>query len=172
MATSVTSIKHRRQRVFSSVFPTASSLSTCPTPLATPNLSYVSPVQSFDGLPVQQLSLESVRPTTSADERIAWNRAWHAATSLLSLPAERVGLHRHEKGLMTGGVRDPTPTESSAIEYVLSQSCSMDGSAATAEEQDLLQWHTNEVRRHFLAYTKPELQSVRWGHSLLPPVCA
>jgi anaphase-promoting complex subunit 2 len=81
-----------RKRVFDSVFPPDSFKAIPPTPSATPNLPSTSFGQSFGG---HNTPLSPSRDTQSHSfdtslEQITWDRAWHTATTYLSLPKEPV----------------------------------------------------------------------------------
>lgn len=159
---STPAFKRRRKQVFSSVFPTSSTVCSAPTPLATPVVGFSTPSQSFSGLSPTQSPLERAQPSSVADERIAWNRAWHTATALLSLP--RRPIDTDADWIDPGGpaqiCRDPSPAEARALDHVLSRYSSRHGVSSELNEHDLVEWYSNEVRGDFLAFTKPMLATV------------
>ncbi|KAI9823591.1 MAG: hypothetical protein M1832_002372 [Thelocarpon impressellum] len=162
MTSSATSTKRRRRQVFSSVFPVSTSITTPPTPLATPDPSFVLPGQSFGGPTVGATSFADARPPSSAaEERIRWDRAWHTATSSLSLPKESVSLRQpdvQDADLYSRWFGGCPPGAVNAIACVLSSTAGGDGASGPGDDRDLIEWYTNEVRGHFLMYVRPQLQ--------------
>ncbi|KAI9874176.1 MAG: hypothetical protein M1830_010102 [Pleopsidium flavum] len=147
-----------QRRVFASVFPTSSTTTTVPTPVATPILGFAGEGQSFGG-PQIPISSDSTSPSDSAAEQVRWNRAWHTATTFLKLPEEQItsNLANLEESQLRGHwMKQYGADVLEAVSYLLS-STSQEHSAFTGNQQDgdLVAWYTNEVRRHFLTYVRP-----------------
>src|SRR5579871_6205014 len=69
--------------VFNSLFPPHSELHTSPTPIATPDLGFTGPGQSFGGLTTPFTQYAST--PTVAQLQVQRSRAWSTATRFLSL---------------------------------------------------------------------------------------
>ena len=158
------SIKRRRKQVFSSVFPHSSTTPTIPTPLVTPVPSFTAPGQSFGGPSPARPSFGKSGLPSLADERIAWSRAWHTATSLLSLPRIPVHPGPIDNGYRPILDRSISSVEAEALEHVLSSNTRGQDASLESEGQDLVEWFTNEVRLHYLSCVKPQLVSVSLYH--------
>ncbi|KAH0558722.1 hypothetical protein GP486_004631 [Trichoglossum hirsutum] len=151
-----------RKRIFSSVFPDSSSVYTIPTPVATPVASFITPGQSFGGAQTEsQTSTQS--PTSSfVAEHIRWNRAWHTATGFLSLPDEPITFRTIDQSptlLRATWKRQPQPETLEAIKYLLFNS-KQNSSDGMSSGDDLVDWYTYEVRRHFLTFVRPGIRLV------------
>jgi anaphase-promoting complex subunit 2 len=157
-----------RKRIFSSVFPDAFSY-TIPTPVATPVASFIAPGQSFGAQ--TELATSTQSPTSSfVAEHIRWNRAWHTATSFLSLPGEPITFQTLNLGptiLQATWSKQPLPDAHEAIKYLLFTS-KQSSSDDSPNGDDLVGWYINEVRMHFLAFVRPGIHLVRMLS--LPPV--
>ena len=153
----------RHRHIFSAVFPTSAYTSTQPTPLATPETQFVSVGQSFgggqDGRPSEHYKASS-DPVT---QQIYWDRAWHSATSLLSLPKEHISFHEPSQ---IGGLHERwnkarlSPASSGAIRHVLRPRNDRTPHNEDIYDASLVDWYGNEVRRHFLAFVGPDLCGV------------
>ncbi|OCK84903.1 hypothetical protein K432DRAFT_400755 [Lepidopterella palustris CBS 459.81] len=133
--------------VFASVFPVPSISHTTPTPIATPDLGFTAPGQSFGG------ALSS--NNAGQHREVKRNLAWSTATRFLSLPKAAYG--EHAQFATTGYGRPWKGTDvTEALEYLLAG----DGRSADDKEDGLIDWYTNEVRIHFVSYVHPALRSI------------
>ncbi|KAI9810823.1 MAG: hypothetical protein M1827_006030 [Pycnora praestabilis] len=158
MAVEIPRLSQSRKRVFSSVFPTSSLVLTVPTPVATPNLSFVAPGQSFGGSQGQTNEDASDTVPDYVSEKIKWSRAWHTATTFLSIPNDlfELGSYYSSAANLDGKWRKFASTEDSrAIHYIINSRASHGGGDKDEEEDPLVGWYSNEVRRHYLANVAP-----------------
>ena len=126
-----------RKRLFEAVFP-APTQKSLPTPQATPLIGTGSFVTSFG-----DDSLED-----SAAEGILWERAWHHATTFLSLPSRPITLEevsQSKEVIRSRWLKECSPSTADAVALVLAQRPS-----GIQPEDDLLSWYTQEVRRHYI----------------------
>ncbi|KAF2267648.1 anaphase-promoting complex subunit Apc2 [Lojkania enalia] len=132
-----------RSLVFASVFPVPSLSHTTPTPVATPDLGYTGPGQSFGG--------PLVGHTTTQHRAVKRNLAWSTATRFLSLPKSLPGINTSfeaSRPLKTADVDE-------ALHYLLVG----DGKSEDGQEEGLIDWYTNEARLHFARCVQPALQA-------------
>ncbi|KAK2766254.1 hypothetical protein FQN54_007771 [Arachnomyces sp. PD_36] len=164
-----------RKRIFDSVFAPAPLENISPTPVATPVLgSNTAPGQPFGGFGAGASATEDPVP-----EQVTWDRAWHTATSFLSLPIEGykgideilVGVNLdsaldfapdgedEDHGLLKRWAKDSPPSQEvyDALFYVVSPSSRGQIARAKSNAHDLKEWYMNETRRHFLACFAPVL---------------
>lgn len=140
--------------VFASVFPVPSLSHTTPTPVATPDLGYTVPGQSF-GSPFAS--------NASGQHRaVKRNIAWSTATRFLSLPRSEVG------GNASFGSQ---PSQQSAdvaeaLQYLLVG----EERSEHGEEEGLVEWYTNETRIHFANLVRPALNEL-WNKVLQSMQC-
>jgi anaphase-promoting complex subunit 2 len=130
----------RKKRVFDSVFG-APSISQ-PTPVATPATGFTAPGEAFGVLPGshhghQQDSSDPVR------DQIRWDRSWHEVTHFLNIPNNP----EHSK---------PRPAFRESLKDVLHPETRIPYASHT---EDIIAWHTNQVRLHFLHQTLPVLRT-------------
>lgn len=168
-----------RKRVFDSVFAPAPLENISPTPVATPVLgSNTAPGQSFGGFG----GGGGGATEEPVPEQVTWDRAWHTATSFLSLPIEGykdvdeilgdVNVEdTHDAGqdgdgqehdLLKWWARQSPPSQEvyDALFYVVSPSSRGQMLRAKSKGHDLKEWYMNEARRHFLACFAPVLFKV------------
>lgn len=149
-----------RKRVFDSVFSTTALKDIAPTPVATPALAYTAPGQPFgsvknpgDASRVPVTGNEnSVRFEESTPEVVIWDRAWHVATTFLSLPNrgfEILATADDVTTLLQSHVAVSQET-SDALSYLLSSSSRERSIQHHSQELDLIEWYGYEMRRHFL----------------------
>ncbi|KAI9760787.1 MAG: hypothetical protein M4579_001417 [Chaenotheca gracillima] len=155
--TSAGSIHESRKKIFASVFPSSPLASESPTPVATPNPSFVAAGQAFGVLPEPTANPRQAALNV-ASERAKWNRAWHALTTFLSLPQAPI-----PADLVSGQVPKQWQKRASlevhsAFDTVLSQNPSADGNSRALSQHSILEWYSNEVRRHYLTFIQPGLQ--------------
>ncbi|KAF2803702.1 uncharacterized protein BDZ99DRAFT_452733 [Mytilinidion resinicola] len=137
--------------VFASVFPVPALSHTTPTPIATPELGFTAPGQSFGG-PFGGAS------AGSQHREVKRNLAWSTATRFLSLPKLP-----HDEGHLSARVvhihKGKDVVE--ALEYLLVG----EGQGEEGKEESLVDWYTNEVRIHFVNYVHPALRSI-WDNEI------
>ncbi|EDN91685.1 hypothetical protein SS1G_07545 [Sclerotinia sclerotiorum 1980 UF-70] len=158
----------RRKRVFDSVFkkPEISE----PTPVASPTGSFTTPSQPFEG--PENFNNEPKRPsssnTTSSQQlgghigdqsvdqvrdQIQWDRSWHTVTYRLQLsdvPPDPSSIETLESLSIP-----PDPSFDGALKDVLDSARRLPFALHT---EDLLVWHTQQVRRHLLHRILPMLR--------------
>jgi anaphase-promoting complex subunit 2 len=158
-----------RKRVFDSVFSPTSLNDITPTPVATPALAPTGPGQSFgsvkrpgDGPPALAEQHDplvsvtgnenSVRFEESSPEAIIRDRAWHVATTFLSLPNRGFEILARTDDAATLLRSDVAVSQetSNALAYLLSSSSRERSRLHDAKELDLIEWYGYEMRRHFL----------------------
>ncbi|KAL8840733.1 MAG: hypothetical protein Q9170_001171 [Blastenia crenularia] len=142
-----------QDRIFAAVFPPPSEASL-PTPKATPLLGS----GGFEGWSEAGNSIDW-DTQDSAVEQIQWERAWHTATTFLSLPKEELPpTHGKEDIDQLHGKwwKDCTPDISMAIRYLVapdSRGASMRGDQ---QQHSLFHWYFEEAGlRHFVQYVRP-----------------
>lgn len=157
----------RKRRVFDSVFGGVSSLSQ-PTPVATPSTGFTAPGQAFGGPVSSKVSQfgtpvspdrtflvpESFSQHGSGSEQVQhqvrWDRSWHSVTSTLKLSdfTETRGILESLKP--DGGSIGVKFYD--ALEDVLHPQTRIPLASKT---EDIIIWHTNQVREHFLHQVLP-----------------
>lgn len=165
----------RKKRVFDSVFgaPTLSQ----PTPVATPVGGFTTPGQAFGGPNVfahdrRQAPLSSVRSTRQTDDvpvsesshvrdQVRWDRSWHTVTHALLPPDVPSDLDT----ITDWGpdLKDPDPAFVEALRDVIDPRTRLPHASHT---EDIIMWHTNQVRYHFLRQVLPII--LRLGNSQGP----
>ncbi|KAF2707386.1 hypothetical protein K504DRAFT_483484 [Pleomassaria siparia CBS 279.74] len=129
---------------FASVFPVPSLSHTTPTPIATPDLGYTVPGQSF-GSPY-------ISNASGQHRAVRRNLAWSTATRFLSLPKQIVGTNASFDAL-----RLPRNLEiEDALVYLLVG----EGKSEGKHEESLVDWYTSEVRLHFANLVRPILEEL------------
>jgi anaphase-promoting complex subunit 2 len=161
----------RKRRVFDSVFGAVVNVSQ-PTPVATPATGFTAPGQAFGALtPLKQnrfsASLSPDRPrvprggfglgdSDHVQDQVRWDRSWHIVTHTLKLPifTENRGILeplKPEGGSVGSDFYD-------ALEVVLyPQSCV----PYARQTEDIIVWHTSQVRNHFLHEVLPIVLQAR-----------
>ena len=151
------------ERVFTAVFPPPADV-TIPTPAATPVLGSTASGESFG-----DLNTQPSRPQNSAEEQIRWDRAWHTATSFLSLPSEVITIteaKQSEEALKAKWFKPYTLEVANALSYLVSRDSPGVKLRQSLAKDNLLQWYYEEVGgRHYLNYVRPALIKVgAWAH--------
>ena len=151
-----------RKRVFDSVFPSSRLKDLAPTPAATPVLGQTEFVQSFGG---PAFSHTSYSPSEASDlypEQIIWDRAWHSVTSFLALPqrdfVER--LQQQDLNAFTTRYNKASKNVIESFRYVASKLQERPVREKKVDHENVVEWYTDHVRGHFLAYAKPSLSRV------------
>ncbi|XMA20510.1 hypothetical protein WAI453_013301 [Rhynchosporium graminicola] len=159
-------LAQRKRRVFDSVFGAAAI--SQPTPVTTPATGFTAPGQAFGVLtsthqtnpsfhlsdhrgagPSTEASLDSSR---HIQDQIRWDRSWHLVTRTLSVPdfPENRGILEPLKP-----ERDSIGANfCNALEDVLYPQSYVPFARQT---EDIIKWHTSQVRHHFLHQVLPVL---------------
>ncbi|KAF2175036.1 hypothetical protein K469DRAFT_703357 [Zopfia rhizophila CBS 207.26] len=135
-----------RSLVFASVFPVPSLSHTTPTPIATPDLGYTGPGQSF-GSPF-------VGNTSGQNRLVKRNVAWSTATRFLSLP--KLGQDGSSNSSFDTQRVPKTAEVEEALQYLLVD----EGKSEDGHEEALVDWYTNEARLHFAGFVRPALKEL------------
>ncbi|KAM0332612.1 hypothetical protein ACHAQA_002896 [Verticillium albo-atrum] len=154
----------KRQKLFMSVFDTEVSQ---PTPYSTPSLRSTEKGQPFGGpsaagaqphLDIKSLDFTDTPPPSSAThttDQARWDRAWHAVTSRVQLPPSVAA--EDSFGSLPSESQDTTnPDFYASLQVVLQPSQHAPHAAHT---EDLLSWHTQQVRHHFVQHVLPLLSA-------------
>ncbi|ODA81812.1 hypothetical protein RJ55_00317 [Drechmeria coniospora] len=145
-----TGIRARRNKVFRSVFQIDVSQ---PTPLLAP-ASHGEPFGGPTGGPsvasTARHDAHSAPP--SLDDQVRWDRAWHAVTSRIQLPTsvaveDSFGAPAPESQHLDDGFRD-------ALSVLLHPDATV---PRATRREDVLVWHTQQVRQHFVHHVLPLL---------------
>ena len=165
------SLSKRKRRVFDSVFGSVNIISQ-PTPVATPASQFTAPGQIF-GVPVPQnhetfpqkpssthnldpRKIGSYHVEPHVEDQVQWDRAWHLVTRTLSVPdfpRQRGILEalQPERGSLGQDFYD-------ALEVVLYPQTFL---PLARQTEDLVIWHTSQVRQHFLQQILPVILQIR-----------
>ncbi|OTB00052.1 hypothetical protein M426DRAFT_66650 [Hypoxylon sp. CI-4A] len=153
----------RRRRAIQSVFQTDISQ---PTPYSTPSIRFPDQGQAFGG-PLAQTPrklaaagggaeshffLASPENAAPAAQQTRFDRSWHVVTSRIALPAsvtveDSFGALPSSQDIDEGAFRD-------ALRDVLDPA---DRLPLAAHTDDILAWHTQQVRLHFVSHVLPLL---------------
>ncbi|KAL2756226.1 hypothetical protein ACRALDRAFT_1081828 [Sodiomyces alcalophilus JCM 7366] len=158
--------RDRRQKVFQSVFDTDVSQ---PTPRTTPSLRSTEKGQPFGGAPpsTRQFSpisqkkssgLEDIESlgagfspsSISVADQVRWDRAWHVVTSRIQLPPSVAA--EDSFGTLSPEFQDPDHSFYDNLRLVLYPERYARHAAHT---EDLLSWHTQQVRQHLVHHVLP-----------------
>ena len=146
-----------KDRIFASVFPPPSEVCV-PTPTATPILG-----SSVIGEPFgsQHTNASQSGTETIATEQIIWDRAWHTATTFLSLRDEPIHTEQDEETLKSKWIKSAEPEIQKALAYLLSESSRGRQIRKGADTDDLLRWYFEEVvLEHYVKHVLPRLIQV------------
>ncbi|EER39261.1 anaphase-promoting complex subunit [Histoplasma capsulatum H143] len=143
-----------RKRVFDSVFLSAPLSRISPTPIS-------SPVQSLTRAGGTFSSDRNQRELENVPEQVTWDRAWHAATTFLSIPDEGFrnnggddddddGTRDEDTLLKRWAKGPPSQLVSESLFYVGADSSPGKALRQGSKEDDVKEWYLNEMRRHFL----------------------
>ncbi|KAL9110420.1 MAG: hypothetical protein Q9227_004964 [Pyrenula ochraceoflavens] len=147
------------QKIFESVFPSAKLKDLVPTPAITPQIGFSAAGQSFGGFSTPATPIRGDGGLQSGEypEQVVWERSWHTATSFLLLPeyAIRAGDNNSALDDLELKLAAQSKETTEAIRYVLSPTSRETASRLGKPENDLYEWYSNQVRRHFSVYTRP-----------------
>ncbi|KAM0803621.1 hypothetical protein BDR22DRAFT_801479 [Usnea florida] len=143
-----------QDRIFASVFPPPSEVDV-PTPTATPVLGTSGFGEPFGS---QLTDGSQSGPQTGAAEQIRWDRAWHTATTFLSLRDEPIDMEQNEETLKGIWIKPAYSDTQKAITYLLSESSHGRQIRREADTDDLLRWYFEEVvLEHYVKHVLPGL---------------
>jgi anaphase-promoting complex subunit 2 len=137
----VSKTRTRRQKVFRSVFEPEVSQ---PTPL----LPSTEPGEPFGG-PVASTHHHQTPP---ASDQVRWDRAWHVVTANLQLPSSVAA--EDSFGSLLPDSENLDPEFANSLSLVLNPRDTLPHASHT---EDLLAWHTQQVRHHFVNHVLPLL---------------
>ena len=144
-------------RIFASVFPPPSEVDV-PTPTATPILSSSGFGEPFGS---QHINVSQPSTETGAAEQIKWDRAWHTATTFLSLRDEPIHAEQDEEILKDRWIKPAKPETQKALAYLLSESSLGRQIRRESNIDDLLRWYFEEVvLEHYIKHVLPSLIQV------------
>ena len=146
-----------QDRIFASVFPPPSEVEI-PTPTATPILG-----SSAFGEPFGSQHINASQPgtETGAAEQIKWDRAWHTATTFLSLRDEPIYTEQDEETLKSRWIKPADPEIDRTLAYLLSESSRGRQIRRESDADDLLRWYFEEVvLEHYVKHVLPGLIQV------------
>ncbi|KAF2433708.1 hypothetical protein EJ08DRAFT_676505 [Tothia fuscella] len=147
--------------IFASVFPPAVLDHTTPTPVATPDLGFTAPGQSFGGI-ISPVGAKQQKPLSAAQIQVKRNISWSTATRFLSLSTFPV-VDLNSSALIKGTPHKIKTREiEDAIEFLLSED-SLQGHID--ENWDLVAWYLLEVQTHFLDRVAPVFQQL-WSSEI------
>ena len=159
-------VNARRRRVLDSVFGNATI--SQPTPIATHATGFTQSGQIFGAPPAthrkyhdplrqsaQQQEISSF-VSNHVDDQVRWDRSWHTVTHQLHLP--NFSEHR--------GILEPLKPEREslgtefydALEVVLYP---QEFVPLARQTEDIIAWHTSQVRQHFLQQVFPALSNLK-----------
>ena len=151
----------RRQAVFKSVFQTEISQ---PTPYSTPSVRFPEEGQPWGVLPGTQPAASprqqrhgrqaSGSVSGHPEDQIRWDRAWHTVTSRILLPQSAAA--EDSFGPLARESQDADAAFYEALGVVL-----YPGEAAprARHTEDVLLWHTQQMRQHFIQHVLPLLSA-------------
>ena len=146
-----------QDRIFASVFPAPSEVET-PTPTATPILGSSAFGEPFGS---QHTNASHSGTETGAAEQIKWDRAWHTATTFLSLRDEPINTEQDEETLKSRWIKPADPETQRALAYLLSESSRGRQIRRGSDTDDLLRWYFEEVvLEHYVKHVLPDLIQV------------
>lgn len=145
-----------RKRIIAAVFPPLPYANN-PTPAATPVLGSYDPAGEAWTFPIEP------EPENLATQQIRWDRAWHTATTYLSLPPEPLTpAHADlgEKGLRGKWIKPYTPEISNDVTYVTAAQSRGHQQRPISLDDDLLEWYLDQVQRHYVGFVRPGVLKV------------
>ena len=133
------------RRVFTGVFSVATQASV-PTPSVTPLLGSAKPQESFES------NWSDVEVEDRVAEQIRWNRAWHFATTFLSLP------NGNSNSLLWN--KPWTAEVKNAFMYLFQGS--HQHVLRSNSKDDIIDWYISNVTKHYNSYVIPQILQVQF----------
>ncbi|KAM0345303.1 hypothetical protein ACHAPU_006702 [Fusarium lateritium] len=146
----------RKHKVFRSVFQTDVS---SPTPSSTPIAAFTDQGAAFGGPstssqhppPPPPLFHQNLR---DASDQVRWDRAWHVVTSKIQLPTSVAA--EDSFGTLPPASQDLDSSVHDSLALLLYPRRSLPQASHT---EDILLWHTHQVRQHFIHHVMPLLSA-------------
>uniref|UniRef100_L2G5K9 Anaphase-promoting complex subunit 2 n=1 Tax=Colletotrichum fructicola (strain Nara gc5) TaxID=1213859 RepID=L2G5K9_COLFN len=138
---------NKRQKVFKSVFDTEISQ---PTPYSTPSKRFTAQSEPFGSPPSTLPGIQS----TEASDQVRWDRAWHVVTTRIQLPASVAA--EDSFGTLATESQDHDAEFHDSLSLVLHPERHVQHATHT---EDILSWHTQQVRHHFAHHVLPLLSA-------------
>ncbi|KAK9439172.1 putative anaphase-promoting complex subunit ApcB [Metarhizium brunneum] len=141
-------VRARKSKVLRSVFQTDVSQ---PTPLLLPTV----PGEPFGGPLASSTSttrLANISSLQTASDQVRWDRAWHTVTSRIQLPAS-VAVE-DSFGTLPAESQDRDASFYESLALLLGAPTALPRATHT---EDVLLWHTHQVRQHFVHHVLPLL---------------
>jgi anaphase-promoting complex subunit 2 len=145
----VSRVLARKHKVFHSVFPTDISQPTPLLPSTQPGEAFGGPLAAHVGSHAEQ---HIVPPLPPPSDQVRWDRAWHAVTSRIQLPSS-VAVE-DSFGTLIPESQELDDSFHEALALVLDPRTALPRASHT---EDVLQWHTQQVRQHFINHVLPLL---------------
>ncbi|KAF4890947.1 Anaphase-promoting complex subunit 2 [Colletotrichum fructicola] len=168
---------NKRQKVFKSVFDTEISQ---PTPYSTPSKRFTAQSEPFGGTPQSPQPPHHQSPSrshfrggskalnhpgsppstlpgiqsTEASDQVRWDRAWHVVTTRIQLPASVAA--EDSFGTLATESQDHDAEFHDSLSLVLHPERHVQHATHT---EDILSWHTQQVRHHFAHHVLPLLSA-------------
>ncbi|KAF4948131.1 hypothetical protein FSARC_13828 [Fusarium sarcochroum] len=156
MAMTASRYRARKQKVFRSVFQTDVS---SPTPRSTPIAAFTDQGAAFGGPHASSQHAPPPPPPPlfhqtlhHADDQVRWDRAWHVVTSRIQLPSSVAA--EDSFGTLPPESQDVDLDVRDSLALLLYPGRSLPQAAHT---EDILLWHTHQVRQHFVHHVMPLL---------------
>lgn len=140
----VSRIRTRKEKVLRSVFEPQISQ---PTPL----LPATEAGEPFGG-PSAAFLANTTRKDSPASDQVRWDRAWHAVTSRVILPSSVTV--EDSFGTLASESQDIDDAFYSSLSLVLNPHIYLPQAVHT---EDILSWHAQQVRQHFVSHVLPLL---------------
>lgn len=151
-----------RKRVFDSVFPATRLKDLAPTPAATPILGSAEFGQTPRDPAISSPPHGPLETSDAYPEQVIWDRAWHSATSFLTLPTQDFVVQRQQQDLDAFAAHYAKPSKNvvQSIRYVTSRQMEEPARGQKSERESIVEWYSDHVRMHFLTHSKPSLLRV------------
>ncbi|KAL8374968.1 hypothetical protein RB599_001600 [Gaeumannomyces hyphopodioides] len=107
------------------------------------------------------------QPRSAADDQIAFDRAWHVVTSRVALPSAASA--EDSFGTLPSMSRVESQDATSEVEFQEALRTVLDAKTLlprASHTEDVLAWHTQQVRQHFAQHVMPLLSACAAGPAL------
>ncbi|KAM0247440.1 hypothetical protein ACHAP5_004079 [Fusarium lateritium] len=156
MAMTSSRYRARKHKVFRSVFQTDVS---SPTPSSTPIAAFTEQGAAFGGPSTSSQHAPPPPPLfhqnlQDANDQVRWDRAWHVVTSKIQLPTS-VAVE-DSFGTLPPASQDVDTNVRDSLALLLYPRRSLPQASHT---EDILLWHTHQVRQHFIHHVMPLLSA-------------
>ncbi|KAF4122401.1 anaphase-promoting complex subunit 2 [Geosmithia morbida] len=148
----VSKVRARKHKVFRSVFDTHTSFPTPILPATQPSGHFGGPTTI--SAPIARLDHHHRHVSSATADQVRWDRAWHVVTSRIQLPSS-VAVE-DSFGALTPETQETDETFISSLALVLDPHDALPHAAYT---EDILVWHAQQVRQHFVNHVMPLLSA-------------